>query len=221
MKRKNSDDNKSTSKGAKKQRKQKVEDEIEEMPDESLDALMDLGLLDEDDDEEEETNEEHEIDDNPVNAKELMDEFLDDESEDLENEEGEEEKNDEKEDQNDQNETNPKSHKISRREKRMLFKPPTNEELQQLKKTDQLFKSNLFRLEIIEMLQQVSVKQTKFSILETYLQNLKQILEKMSEKEVNTKISSNSFSNFFIPKKTKIRLRYRKANKFMRISQKI
>ncbi|XP_059490211.1 nucleolar protein 6 [Neocloeon triangulifer] len=68
--------------------------------------------------------------------------------------------------------------------KKELFKPPTAEEMTRLRETENLFHSNLFRLEIEEMMKEVQVKEKHkkrfqgwFAQLQTFLGNLKKSQE--------------------------------------------
>ncbi|CAG8467956.1 10809_t:CDS:10 [Acaulospora colombiana] len=63
-----------------------------------------------------------------------------------------------------------------------IHKPPTNEEIQGLRETTDLFKSNIFKLQIDELLSEISIDFTKTSKLENTLNKLKQIFENMNDK---------------------------------------
>ncbi|KAJ3297816.1 hypothetical protein HK104_000070 [Borealophlyctis nickersoniae] len=67
--------------------------------------------------------------------------------------------------------------RADRRTGKSLFKPPTSDELQQLKETSDLFKSNLFKLQIDELLSEVRVDYNKTSPLEKALHKIKEILD--------------------------------------------
>ncbi|KAH6602709.1 hypothetical protein BASA61_000874 [Batrachochytrium salamandrivorans] len=58
-----------------------------------------------------------------------------------------------------------------------VFKAPTTDEIQQLSQTSELFKSNLFKLQIDELISEVSVSQEKKRPLEKALHKLKSILD--------------------------------------------
>ena len=64
------------------------------------------------------------------------------------------------------------------------FVEPTADEMSELKETKELFKSNLFKLQIEELLAEVSVKYDKLSKLETLLHCIKTSLDELPGKEV-------------------------------------
>ncbi|GCB72065.1 hypothetical protein scyTo_0001811 [Scyliorhinus torazame] len=70
--------------------------------------------------------------------------------------------------------------KLSKRE---LYKPPTNEELNQLKETENLFHSTLLRMQIEELLKEVKVKERKRKVIETFLHEVKNLLSNIPETE--------------------------------------
>ncbi|XP_038646615.1 nucleolar protein 6 [Scyliorhinus canicula] len=70
--------------------------------------------------------------------------------------------------------------KLSKRE---LYKPPTNEELNQLKETENLFHSTLLRMQIEELLKEVKVKEKKRKVIETFLHEVKNLLSNIPETE--------------------------------------
>ncbi|CAG8718443.1 14309_t:CDS:2, partial [Acaulospora morrowiae] len=63
-----------------------------------------------------------------------------------------------------------------------IHEPPTNEEIRGLKETTDLFKSNIFKLQIDELLSEISIDFTATSRLENALNKLKQIFENMNDK---------------------------------------
>ncbi|CAG8654223.1 13463_t:CDS:2, partial [Racocetra fulgida] len=63
-----------------------------------------------------------------------------------------------------------------------IHKPPTNEEIQGLKETSDLYKSNLFKLQIDELLSEVSIDFSKTASLENTLHKLKEIFENINDK---------------------------------------
>ncbi|KAJ3032596.1 hypothetical protein HDV00_007333 [Rhizophlyctis rosea] len=62
-----------------------------------------------------------------------------------------------------------------------LYKAPTNDEMQQLKETSDLFKSNLFKLQIDELLNEVRINHNTTGPLEKALHKLKEIMDAMSD----------------------------------------
>ncbi|KAJ3020011.1 UNVERIFIED_CONTAM: hypothetical protein HDU68_010401 [Siphonaria sp. JEL0065] len=63
------------------------------------------------------------------------------------------------------------------------FKAPTNDEIQQLKETTDLFQSNLFRLQINELLSEVSLDHTKTNNLDKALHGIKAVLDQCKDKK--------------------------------------
>uniref|UniRef100_A0A8C3LNS6 Nucleolar protein 6 n=1 Tax=Chrysolophus pictus TaxID=9089 RepID=A0A8C3LNS6_CHRPC len=68
--------------------------------------------------------------------------------------------------------------KLSRAE---LYKPPTNEELNQLKETEDLFHSSLLRLQIEELLKEVTLKETKKKKIDAFLHEINNLLSAIPE----------------------------------------
>lgn len=60
--------------------------------------------------------------------------------------------------------------------KKTLFKPPSNDELNQLKETENLYHSSLFRMQITELLSEVSLKAKRQRQLENVFTTVKDIL---------------------------------------------
>uniref|UniRef100_UPI00398EAFAB nucleolar protein 6 n=1 Tax=Pristiophorus japonicus TaxID=55135 RepID=UPI00398EAFAB len=73
--------------------------------------------------------------------------------------------------------------KLSKRE---LYKPPTNEELNQLKETENLFHSTLLRMQIEELLKEVKLKEKKRKAIDSFLHEVNNLLSNIPEtKQVN------------------------------------
>ncbi|KAK0686837.1 NOL6 protein, partial [Pygoscelis papua] len=68
--------------------------------------------------------------------------------------------------------------KLSRTE---LYKPPTSEELSQLKETEDLFHSSLLRLQIEELLKEVTLKETKKKKIDAFLHEINSLLSAIPE----------------------------------------
>ncbi|NXI45898.1 NOL6 protein, partial [Galbula dea] len=68
--------------------------------------------------------------------------------------------------------------KLSRAE---LYKPPTSEELNQLKETEDLFHSSLLRLQIEELLKEVTLKETKKKKIDAFLHEINSLLTALPE----------------------------------------
>ncbi|NWS41074.1 NOL6 protein, partial [Probosciger aterrimus] len=68
--------------------------------------------------------------------------------------------------------------KLSRAE---LYKPPTNEELNRLKETEDLFHSSLLRLQIEELLKEVTLKETKKKKIDAFLHEVNSLLSAIPE----------------------------------------
>lgn len=64
-----------------------------------------------------------------------------------------------------------------------LYKPPTVEELNQLRETENLFHSNLFRLQIEEMLNEIKVKEKYKRLFDIWFKNFKKNIESIKETE--------------------------------------
>ncbi|TPX30639.1 hypothetical protein SmJEL517_g05826 [Synchytrium microbalum] len=63
------------------------------------------------------------------------------------------------------------------------IKPPTHDEIQQLKDTSELFKSNLFKLQLEEMLSEVRVKYTRMTTLDGMLHKLKNFFDTLEPRD--------------------------------------
>ncbi|NXO89357.1 NOL6 protein, partial [Certhia brachydactyla] len=72
----------------------------------------------------------------------------------------------------------PQPAKLSRAE---LYKPPTSEELTQLKETEDLFHSSLLRLQIEELLKEVTLKETKKKKIDAFLHEINSLLSTIPE----------------------------------------
>ncbi|NXU75922.1 NOL6 protein, partial [Oreotrochilus melanogaster] len=68
--------------------------------------------------------------------------------------------------------------KLSRAE---LYKPPTSEELSRLKETEDLFHSSLLRLQIEELLKEVTLKETKKKKIDAFLHEINSLLSAIPE----------------------------------------
>lgn len=64
-----------------------------------------------------------------------------------------------------------------------LYKAPTAEEINQLKETENLFHSNLFRLQIEEILSEVKLKEKYKKSFQTWFPKLKKQIESIEETE--------------------------------------
>lgn len=64
-----------------------------------------------------------------------------------------------------------------------LYKPPTVEELNQLRETENLFHSNLFRLQIEEMLNEIKIKEKYKRMFDTWFRGLEKTIESIEETE--------------------------------------
>ncbi|KZC04307.1 Nucleolar protein 6 [Dufourea novaeangliae] len=64
-----------------------------------------------------------------------------------------------------------------------LYKPPTVEELNQLKETENLFNSNLFRLQIEEMLNEVRIKDKYKHLFNSWFEKLEKTINSIKETE--------------------------------------
>lgn len=87
-------------------------------------------------------------------------------------------------------------------EKTILYKQPTVEELNQLRETETLFHSNLFRLQIEEVLNEVNLKDKHKALFEIWFEKLKARIEAIDETEeisVNNKtlLQNNKILNLY------------------------
>lgn len=64
-----------------------------------------------------------------------------------------------------------------------LYKQPTAEELSQLRETENLFRSNLFRLQIEEVLNEVRLNDKYKALFEIWFEKLKAAIESIEETE--------------------------------------
>eukprot|EP01132_Coremiostelium_polycephalum_P004866 gene4866-6065_t len=85
--------------------------------------------------------------------------------------------------------TNPKyiNLKVKNLKESELSVAPTNEEIQSFKETQDLFNSNLFRLQVTELFNQVKVDYTKTSALDSALHQIKSIIEIIPDQVVDVK----------------------------------
>ncbi|KAI9208235.1 Nrap protein [Polychytrium aggregatum] len=70
----------------------------------------------------------------------------------------------------------------SAQEKR-LYRAPTNDELHQLKETVDLFKSNLFKMQVQELLAEITIDKKKLAPIDKALHRIKEILDSMADIE--------------------------------------
>lgn len=64
-----------------------------------------------------------------------------------------------------------------------LQRPPTAQEVARLRETENLFHSSLFRLQIEEMISELSIKKKRLSFFTEWFSSLKQCLSKMKPGE--------------------------------------
>lgn len=69
----------------------------------------------------------------------------------------------------------------SKKQRKELYKQPTAEELNQLRETENLFNSNLFRLQIEELLSEIQVKQKYKNIFEVWYRTFLNVIENLPE----------------------------------------
>ncbi|KAJ8323189.1 U3 snoRNP protein [Batrachochytrium dendrobatidis] len=104
-----------------------------------------------------------------------------------------------------------------------LFKAPTNEEMHQFSQTNVLYKSNLFKMQIDELVREVTDNLTKTKPLEKALRRLKSILDSIpSRSEVSIKDAISNlqkegisipFGNNHPPADTKCKFSFEKPSK--------
>ncbi|XP_038078124.1 nucleolar protein 6-like [Patiria miniata] len=66
-----------------------------------------------------------------------------------------------------------------------LYKPPTSEELNTLKETDNVYQSNLFRMQMGELIGEVQVKETRKQLITKTLQELNDVLMNLPSQDVD------------------------------------
>jgi len=112
------------------------------------------------------------------------DDMIDTEEDDSEGDaDDDEEAEGESEDEVQENETSsvPKDGSKKKQYVSELYQPPTNDEMQGLKETSELFKSNIFKMEIDELLKEVKVDYTKMSALEMVLHRMKVLFDESQD----------------------------------------
>eukprot|EP00040_Diaphanoeca_grandis_P016705 m.86493 g.86493 ORF g.86493 m.86493 type:complete len:1260 (-) comp25975_c0_seq1:66-3845(-) len=85
------------------------------------------------------------------------------------------------------------------RSKKELYALPTHGEVRELEQTQYLFKSNLFKLQMDEMLAEVRVNKDKQTGLEQALHHLKTVVEKMADTEEKEMDVSETINGVHIP----------------------
>ncbi|CAG9566387.1 unnamed protein product [Danaus chrysippus] len=76
-----------------------------------------------------------------------------------------------------------------------LYRQPTANELNRLQETEQLFNSNLFRLQVEEVLEEVKVKEKTIKRFTEWFNNLKTYLLSITNDETEYDLSEKSFVN--------------------------
>ncbi|XP_061172085.1 nucleolar protein 6-like isoform X1 [Saccostrea echinata] len=89
-----------------------------------------------------------------------------------------------------------KKHKISKKD---LYRPPTNEELNQLKETQYLFHSSLFRLQVSELLKEVQVKAKRQRQIEEAVTTLTQTIKSLKKSVEHELQSQKWLKNIQVP----------------------
>ncbi|KAM8960952.1 nucleolar protein 6 [Pelodytes ibericus] len=80
-----------------------------------------------------------------------------------------------------------------------LYKPPTNEELNRLKETEHLFHSNLLRMQIEELLQEVRLKEKRRKTIDAFLHEINTLLGDIPETEERDLVDQS-----WLPKSVKV-----------------
>jgi U3 small nucleolar RNA-associated protein 22 len=70
-----------------------------------------------------------------------------------------------------------------------LYRPPTTDELNELKDTETLFKSNLFRMQISELLAEVGVKEKRVKQIEPVIHKIRDAITRMPHQPHDIKMS--------------------------------
>ncbi|XP_019866147.2 nucleolar protein 6 isoform X2 [Aethina tumida] len=71
----------------------------------------------------------------------------------------------------------------NKKNKKDLFKPPTVEELNELKQTENLFNNNLFRLQIKELITEIEIKNKRKKFINNWLEAFKDLINNIKEYE--------------------------------------
>lgn len=80
-----------------------------------------------------------------------------------------------------------------------LYKPPTADELNQLRETENLYHSNLFRLEIEEILNEVKLAKKYKTLFNCWFSTLKECIDSIEEtKEYKVTSNLKILFNFFL-----------------------
>ena len=92
---------------------------------------------------------------------------------------------------------------VKRSKKRLKtgkVKPPTADEMSHLRETENLFQSNLFRLQIEEMISEIKPKKTHIQAMKPWIESLKKFLMELDEitdvpvsNNIDTKLSEFPF----------------------------
>ncbi|XP_075439397.1 nucleolar protein 6 isoform X2 [Ascaphus truei] len=90
----------------------------------------------------------------------------------------------------------PRPVKLSKSE---LYKPPTNEELNRLKETENLFHSNLLRMQIEELLKEVKLKEKKRKSIDAFLHEINSLLSDVPETQERDLVDQS-----WLPKAVKV-----------------
>ncbi|KAG8456873.1 hypothetical protein GDO86_002603 [Hymenochirus boettgeri] len=80
-----------------------------------------------------------------------------------------------------------------------LYKPPTNEELNRLKETEQLFHSNLLRMQIEELLEEVKLKEKRRKNIDLFLHEVNSLLSDIPETQQRDLVDQS-----WLPKSVKV-----------------
>lgn len=80
-----------------------------------------------------------------------------------------------------------------------LHKPLTVEEINELKETEDLYHSNLFRMQIDEVLKEVKLKKKQKNAVNTFFDRLKLFLEKLKEKDLEKLLHDEDYPLKFQP----------------------
>jgi U3 small nucleolar RNA-associated protein 22 len=71
--------------------------------------------------------------------------------------------------------------KTSNKSKNELYKPPTVEELNELKETQNLYNNNLFRLQIEELIKEVKIKNKHRNAFKMWYQSFQSLLDELPD----------------------------------------
>ncbi|XP_058824101.1 nucleolar protein 6 [Topomyia yanbarensis] len=90
-------------------------------------------------------------------------------------------------------------HQLKIKALKELYKPPTVEEINRLKETDNFYHSNLFRLQVEEMLRELKVKTKVTNYVERWLDDFRKFLRTLKDAETERSLEDVSYEAVSFP----------------------